>query len=109
LVGSRVMFAVFKAGGHQYRAKAGDVITIDQLEGKVGDTVKFENVLMVTNGDKTNVGAPSLKGASVVAKITEQSRAPKILILKYKRRKNHKKMMGHRQNQTVVEISKINV
>lgn len=103
------MFAVIKSGGHQYRVKAGDTVTLDLLEGNVGDTVKFENVLMVTDGDKTNCGAPLVKGATVVGKITDQFRSPKILVLKYKRRKNHKKMMGHRQHQTTVEISKINV
>ena len=85
------MFAVFKSGGHQYRAKSGDKISVDFIKGNVGDEIKIDQVLMVGEGDKANYGSPLVKGATITAKIAEQGRGPKILVFKYKRRKNYKK------------------
>lgn len=100
------MYAVIKAGGHQYRVKEGDVLQIDKLEGQAGDKVTFDKVLMV-GGAKTTIGAPLVAGASVDATIKEQLRAPKIIVFKYKRRKNYKRTKGHKQPITTVEIGKI--
>lgn len=103
------MYAVIKAGGHQYRVKEGDVLSIDKIHGEVGDSVTFAEVLMIggTEG-KEVVGAPHVDNASVQAVIKEQTKNPKIIILKYRRRKNSKKKMGHKQPITLVEINKIN-
>ena len=100
------MYAVINAGGHQYRVKEGESLQIDKIEGKEGDKVTFDKVLMV-GGAKTTFGAPLISGATVEAKITEQSRAAKIIVFKYKRRKNYKKTRGHKQPITTVEIGKI--
>lgn len=100
------MYAVFQAGGHQYRAQQGDQIDIDYVAGNVGDKLKFEDVLML-GGSKVVLGDPMIKGASVQATIKEQRRADKVLVFKWRRRKNSKKMRGHRQPYTVVEIDGI--
>lgn len=100
------MYAVIKAGGHQYKVQEGDVLTIDKVEGNTGDGVKFDKVCMV-GGDKTEVGAPYVASASVEAVIKEQTRNPKIIVFKFKRRKNYKRKRGHKQPVTVVEIKKI--
>jgi large subunit ribosomal protein L21 len=101
------MYAVIKAGGHQYRVAQGDQITIDRIDGNVGDKLKFDQVLMLGSDNNQNIGTPMVAGASVEAVIKEQTRGEKILVFKYRRRKNSKKMQGHRQQYTVVEINSI--
>lgn len=102
------MFAVIKAGGHQYRVKAGDTLYIDSVAGEPGDKITFDTVYMVGQDGQSRIGTPTLAGASVEAVITSQERQDKILVFKYKRRKNHKKSQGHKQPVTFVEIKKIN-
>ena len=102
------MYAVIKTGGHQYRVQEGETLTIEKLEGNPGDTLSFSDVLMLQTGDSCVVGKPLVEGASVEAKICDQNRADKVIVFKYKRRKNYKKKRGHKQHHTVVEISKIN-
>lgn len=101
------MYAIVKAGGHQYKVRQGDQITVDFQAGNVGDKVKLDQVLMV-GGTKINLGAPLVQGASVEAVVKAQSHNDKVLIFKYKRRKNYKRTRGHKQPVTVLEISKIN-
>ena len=101
------MYAVFKTGAHQYNVKEGDVLTIDKIEGGAGDKVTFDQVMLV-GGNSPKIGAPLVAGASVEAVIEEQTRNPKIIVFKYKRRKNYKKKRGHKQPVTVVKVSKIN-
>lgn len=101
------MFAVFQAGGHQYRVSQGDQVTIDFLEGKKeGDKVSFPNVLLLDAG-KLVVGAPLVEGAVVEAVVKTQGFHPKVLIGKFKRRKDYKRTRGHKQPKTVIEISGI--
>ncbi len=100
------MFAVIKAGARQYKVAKGETISLDYAAGKVGDKVIFDQVLML-GGDKPTVGAPVISGAKVSAVIKEVTRAPKVIIFKYKRRKNYKKTSSHRQPQTVVEVQDI--
>jgi large subunit ribosomal protein L21 len=101
------MFAVFKAGGHQYRVSQGDQITVDYLEGKnEGDKVNFSDVMLV-GGDKVVVGAPYVAGASVEAVVRKQTFNPKVIVFKFKRRKDYKRTRGHKQPVTVLEISGI--
>lgn len=101
------MFAVFKAGSRQFRVSQGDEITVDFLEGKKeGDKVSFPNVLLV-GGEKTVVGAPLVSGASIEAVVKKQGFNPKVLIGKFKRRKDYKRTRGHKQPVTIVEISGI--
>jgi large subunit ribosomal protein L21 len=101
------MYAVIKAGGHQYRVQTGDQVEIDFREGNAGDKIKFDEVLMLNQDGKNVLGAPVVAGASVEATIKSQIRGDKILVFHYRRRKNSKKIRGHRQQYTVVEIGKI--
>lgn len=101
------MFAVIKTGGKQYRVAANDVLTIEKLEGAAGDSVEFNEVLMVGEGAGATVGAPLVAGAMVVAEVVEQGRARKVIAFKKRRRQNSKRMRGHRQHQTVVRITDI--
>ena len=102
------MYAVIRTGGKQYRVSKDDVIEIERLEGKVGDKVKFDDVLMLgEDGKAPKIGAPTVSGASVVAEVVEQSRADKVTVIKFKRRKNYHRTKGHRQHQTVLKITDI--
>jgi large subunit ribosomal protein L21 len=100
------MYTVVEIKGHQYKLKAGDLIDVERIEAEVGSTVDFDQVLLV-GGDKTIVGAPTVGGAKVIAKVVRQARTRKIIVLKRKpgayRRKN-----GHRQCYTGLLITEIN-
>ncbi|MEM9442824.1 MAG: 50S ribosomal protein L21 [Pseudomonadota bacterium] len=102
------MYAVIKTGGKQYRVAAGDVIKVEKLDGEVGATVDLSEVLMV-GGDQPKIGAPTVDGAKVSAEVLEQGKADKVLIFKKKRRHKYRRTRGHRQHQTVLRISDINV
>ena len=101
------MYAVIKSGGKQHRVQPGEQIKLEKLAGEAGDAVTFEDVLLVHDGDAIKVGTPSVSGASVTGKILEQGRDKKIRIFTYKRRKNIRRRMGHRQSYTLVEITNI--
>ncbi|MBS0195015.1 MAG: 50S ribosomal protein L21 [Proteobacteria bacterium] len=100
------MYAVLVTGGKQYRVMQGETLRVEKLEGDVGSAVKFDNVLMLADGEQVHVG-DALKGASVAATIKGHGRADKIRIVKFRRRKHHRKQMGHRQHFTEVEITGI--
>lgn len=100
------MFAVIKTGGKQYKVSAEDVITIEKLNAEPGETVTFDEVLML-GGDQTEVGAPLVSGASVVGEVVEQGRGRKIIVFKKKRRQGYKRTRGHRQLETTVRITEI--
>ena len=101
------MYAVFKTGGKQYRASEGDVITVEKIEAEKGATVELDEVLMVGEGEDVKVGTPFLEGGKVSATVVDHGRHDKIKVLKFKRRKNHLKTMGHRQYFTQLEITGI--
>lgn len=100
------MFAVIKTGGLQYSVAEDQVVRIGRIEGEPGQIVQIGNVLML-GGDKPELGAPSVSGASVAVEIVEQSRGPKVIAFKKRRRKNSRRKRGHRQDYTVVRISEI--
>ena len=102
------MYAVIKTGGKQYRVAKNEVIKIERLDGEVGSTITFPEVLMV-GGDNPVVGAPTVAGASVTATVLEQTRGEKVIIFKKRRRKNYRRRNGHRQLLTVVRIGEIAV
>jgi large subunit ribosomal protein L21 len=102
------MFAVIKSGIQQYKVAPGEVIKVEKIDGKPGDSIKIDNVLMVNNGKDIQIGTPELKDAYVTGEIVEQGRGKKIIILKHKRRKNHRKKRGHRQYFTRLKITEIN-
>jgi large subunit ribosomal protein L21 len=97
------MFAVIKTGGKQYKVAQDDVIAIEKLGSEAGETVTFDNVLMV--GDK--VGAPIVDGASVTGEVLKQFRDDKVIVFKKKRRQNYRRKNGHRQHKTLVKITGI--
>ncbi|MCH1567806.1 MAG: 50S ribosomal protein L21 [Parvibaculales bacterium] len=102
------MYAVIRTGGKQYRVAKDDIIAIEKLDGKAGDKVKFDEVLMLgESGKEPKVGEPVVKGASVTAEVLEQGRADKISVIKFKRRKNYHRNKGHRQHETVLKITGI--
>ncbi len=102
------MYAIIETGGKQYKVSEGDVIFIEKLEAAEGETVTFDKVLVVADGDKVNVGAPAVDGASVTAKVEKQGKSKKIYVFKMKRKKNYRRKKGHRQPFTKVTIEKIN-
>jgi len=101
------MYAVFKTGGKQYRAATGDVIKVEKIEAEKGASVELDQVLMVGEGADVKVGAPYLEGGKVTATVVDHGRRDKIKVIKFKRRKNHRKQMGHRQYFTQIEITGI--
>ena len=101
------MKAVIVTGGKQYTVAEGDVLYIEKLNVEAEETVKFEQVLAVLDGENTKIGAPVVEGAAVEAKVVKNGKGKKIHVLKYKAKKNEKKKIGHRQPYTKVEITKI--
>ena len=98
------MFAVIETGGKQYRVNEGDIIFVEKLEVNEGDTIVFDRVKALSNGQSFEVGTPVIEGAKVTAKVLKNGKSKKIYVMKYKSKKNEKKKMGHRQPYTKVEI-----
>jgi large subunit ribosomal protein L21 len=105
--GDRSMYAVFKTGGKQYRASPGDKLKLEKLPAAEGDTVEFGDVLLVGEGADVKVGEPAVAGARVTARVLTQAKDRKISVIKFRRRKNYKRIHGHRQHYTLVEITDI--
>ena len=103
------MFAVIKTGGKQYRVSPTDTIIVEKLEGEAGDAVSFDQVMLVggADGAEPTLGAPLVAGATVAAEIVEQTRGPRLLVFKKRRRKNSRRTRGHRQWLTTVKITDI--
>jgi large subunit ribosomal protein L21 len=92
------MYAVIETGGKQYRVSPGQTIEVELLPAEPGSTVTLDEVLLVSNGDETLVGAPYVSGAKVVTIVARESRGPKILVFKYKSKKRYRRVTGHRQD-----------
>ena len=101
------MYAVIKTGGKQYRVSQGDRIRVEKLDGDVGTSLEFDDVLMI-GGDKVVVGTPNVEGAKVTAESTGQDKAKKVIVFKMKRRKGYRRKQGHRQPYTDLTITGIN-
>jgi large subunit ribosomal protein L21 len=101
------MYAVIKTGGKQYKVAAGNLIVIEKLVGTAGDSVSFDEVLLVGGDNGTTLGSPLVAGAAVAGEIVDQKRTAKILVFKKRRRQNSKRSRGHRQEQTLVRITEI--
>lgn len=101
------MYAVIKTGGKQYRVAQGDRLRVEKLAGNVGDSVTLGEVLLVGSGEGVKVGQPTVSGAKVEAKIVAQDRGKKIVVFKFRRRKNYRRKSGHRQPFTALEITGI--
>jgi len=102
------MYAVVKTGGKQYRVSQGDKLKVELLKAAEGDSVTLDDILMVGEGDSVTIGEPLVANASVNAKVLSHGRAKKVHIMKFRRRKHHRKQMGHRQSYTELEITGIN-
>jgi len=100
------MYAVIKTGGKQYRVAKGDKISVEKLPGNVGDAISFDEVLLL-GGESLKLGKPLVSGAKVEAKILEHGRGEKVIIFKFRRRKNYRRKNGHRQPYTALEILNI--
>ena len=101
------MNAVFVTGGKQYTVSEGDVIYVEKLPREADDTVTFDDVLMIVDGEESRVGAPKVEGASVTAKVVKNGRAKKIIVFKMKPKKNYRRHQGHRQAYTKLQIESI--
>ena len=102
------MYAVVKTGGKQYRVAKDDTILVEKLDADEGQTVTLSDVMLLGDGDKVTVGTPVVADASVEAQVVSQTRGPKIIIFRRKRRKNHRRTQGHRQDLTLLKITDIN-
>jgi len=101
------MYAVIQTGGKQYQVAEGDIIEVEKLNGEAGDTVELDKVLMLRTDEDVNVGTPLVKGAAVSATIIGQIRGKKIIVYKFKRRKDYRRKAGHRQAITKLKIDAI--
>ena len=100
--------AIILTGGKQYRVAEGDVLFVEKLDVEAGDTVTFDQVLAVVDGDVANFGAPTLSGVTVTAKVEKNGKARKIRVYKMKPKKGYRRTQGHRQPYTKVTIEAIN-
>ncbi len=103
------MYAVIKTGGKQHRVSEGELLTVEKLDGGKGDSVVFDDVLMVAKEGEIRVGTPVVEGAKVVGEIVAQVKGPKIYVYKRKRRKGFQKKTGHRQQLTRMKIKEISI
>ena len=100
------MYAILVTGGKQYRVMQGETLRVEKLEVEAGSELKFDDILMLGGSDGVKLG-DALKGATVSAKVIGHGRADKVKIVKFRRRKHHRKQMGHRQHYTEIEITGI--
>ena len=101
------MYAIIESCGRQYKVAEGDVVFFEKLEGEEGKKVTFDNVVLVSDDKKVEVGAPYVKGVKVEGKVLANGKGKKIVIYRYKAKKNERRTQGHRQPYTKVEITKI--
>jgi large subunit ribosomal protein L21 len=101
------MYAVIATGGKQYRVEKGGIVRVELLTAAPGDTVAFDQVLLIAEGDKIRVGAPLLKGGKVLATVESHGKGQKVSIVKFRRRKHYMRMKGHRQPYTEVRVTEI--
>ena len=101
------MYAVVKTGGKQYKVAKDDKIIVDRLEAEAGAQLRLDEVLMIANGDSVTLGAPLVKDAAVGATVLRHTRGDKIMVFRRKRRKNFRRMRGHRQDLTLIQITDI--
>lgn len=102
------MYAMIETGGKQYRVQEGDKLFVEKLNVEEGQEVTLDKVLLVSNEGNITVGKPFVEGATVAAKVLENGKAKKIIVFKYKAKKDYRKKQGHRQPYTKLEITKIN-
>jgi large subunit ribosomal protein L21 len=103
------MYAIIRTGGKQFRAEPGQTLRIPSLNVEPGETITFDEVLLGADDRDVKIGAPVVSGAAVTAEVVKHGRGPKIVVFKFKRRKNYRRKQGHRQGFTEVRVSEINL
>lgn len=103
------MYAIMETGGKQYKVQEGDIVFIEKLEVEAGDAVEFDKVLAVSNDGDMTIGTPMVAGAKVSATVVKNGKAKKVIIFKYKAKKDYRKKQGHRQPYTQVKIESISL
>ena len=98
------MYALVKTGGKQYRVSKDDTILVERLSAEEGEQIVLKDIVMLGDGDKVTIGTPLVDGAGISATVVRQTRGPKIIIFRRKRRKNHRRTQGHRQDLTLLKI-----
>ena len=101
------MYAVFRSGGHQYRAEVGTIVDVERLPNEVDESLELTDVLLIGDGDNTVIGQPLVDGALVKATVLEQGRGEKVIVFKYRQRTNYRRKRGHRQYYTRLRIDEI--
>ncbi len=101
------MYAIIETGGKQYRVQEGDVITVEKLDVEAGSKIELDKVLVLNNGTELKVGAPYVEGAKVVGEVVENGKGKKVIIFKYKAKKDYRKKQGHRQPYTMIKIESL--
>ena len=101
------MYAIIRSGDKQFRAEPGATVRVPTLAAEVGETVTFDQILLAGNGEDVTVGAPTVAGASVTAEVVAHGKGRKVIVFKWKRRKNYRRKQGHRQKFTEVRIGEI--
>ena len=107
MIGKIAMYALVKTGGKQYRVSKDDTILVERIAAEEGAEVILNDIVMLGDGDKVTIGTPKVDGAAVSATVVRQTRGPKIIIFRRKRRKNHRRTQGHRQDLTLLKINDI--
>ncbi len=102
------MHAVIVTGGKQYRVAEGETLRVEKLDADTGANIEFDQVLLVSDGEKVTIGTPNIEGGKVTATVESQGRAKKVHIIKFSRRKHYRRQAGHRQYYTEVKITGIN-
>jgi large subunit ribosomal protein L21 len=102
------MVAIFETGGKQYKVTEGDIVYLERMDVPEGEEITFDRVLAVINGARSKFGTPVVKGANVKAKVVKHGKAKKIIIFRFKAKKNYRRRQGHRQPYTKVQITTIN-
>jgi len=98
---------MIRTGGKQYRVKQGDIFNVEKLDAEVGSEITFSDVLAIGEGEGLRIGSPVVEGATVTARIIKTDRLKKVIVFKFKRRKNYKRTRGHRQHFSRIEITQI--
>ncbi len=101
------MYAVMKSGARQYRAGIGDIIRVEKLSADPGEQIELDEVLMIVDDDKVEIGRPNVAGAKVLATVVAQEKGPKITVFKYRPRKRYQRHAGHRQQYTRLRVDEI--
>lgn len=101
------MYAVVETGGKQYRVQEGDVIVVEKLDAEVGSKFVFENVLLLSDGETIKIGTPYVESCNVYGTVVEHGKGDKVIIFKYKSKKDYRKKQGHRQPYTMIKVEKV--